>query len=107
MSLPLHGIGGRVVRFPCPPPAWQGTAVGVRPKGHPRLGLWHEGWGALGSGGHPCRPSSVDLSQGQQGFRGAAPGAFRPLIGILGLADLAQVQHWVPGELSLGHLGRS
>ena len=107
MSLPLHGIGGRVVRFPCPPPAWQGTAVGVRPKGHPRLGLWHVDWGALGSGGHPCRPSSVDLSQGQQGFRGAAPGAFRPLIGILGLADLAQVQHWVPGELSLGHLGRS
>ena len=38
---------------------------------------------------------------------GVAPGAVIPLLVISGLADLAHMQHWIPGELSLGHAGRS
>ena len=125
-STRLRRPGGSIPHGRLPSGKGLPSAFGQRPT---PVGLWRVGWGALGSGGHPCRPSSVDLSQVQHGFRGAEPGAFRPLIGILGPADLVQVQHWggfgwAPpprlgrfrasirhtlgsGGLNLGHLGRS
>ena len=70
-------MGGQVVRFPWLPARLARACLWLLAKSPTPLGLWHEGRGA------PRQALSGDLSQGQQGFRRAAPGAFNPVGGWL------------------------